>query len=285
MHEHWSAHTGRGLFLLLSGIPIAAGVIYALLFSLGLTGVLAEGFTLEHWRTVLGNPAFWRTLGFSLYVALMSITIALTLALWLVVLNPREFQRGSLSFFIYFPLSIPAIVMAFFVFQLLGKGGWLSRLAYQVGLIDALEQFPGWINDPWGVGIIVAHVIMATPFFTIYLANVYQNERIDDYLHLAATLGAGRRAAHRRIALPLLLRRALGTVFLYFMFVMGSYEIPLLLGSQSNQMVSVRTIQRLQRFNLGDIPEAYTISVAYTVLVIILLSVLLTVNRRQLRRS
>lgn len=285
MRADWSAHTGRGLFILLSGIPIAAGVTYALLYSLGLTGVLAEGFTLEHWRTVLSNPAFWRMLGFSLYVALISIALALALALWLILRSPREFQRGSLSFFIYFPLSIPAIVMAFFVFQLLGKGGWLSRLAHQVGLIERLAQFPGWINDPWGVGIIVAHVIMATPFFTIYLANLYQNERVGAYLNLAATLGATPRQARRRIALPLLLRRALGTVFLYFMFVMGSYEIPLLLGSQSNQMVSVRTIQRLQRFNLGDIPEAYTISVAYTIMVIVLLILLLTINRRQLRRS
>jgi len=285
MQANGAAQFGRLLFVLLSAVPIVAGVGYALLYSLGLTGVMAEGLTGAHWREVLGDAAFWRTIGFSLYVALVSILIALAIALALVLRSPRTFTKGSLSYMIYLPLSIPAIVMAFFIFQLLGKGGWLSRLAHQLGMISALGQFPDWVNDNYGIGIIVAHVIMAAPFFTIFFANLYENERLGDYLHLATTLGAGRRQRIFRVGVPILLRRGLATVFLYFMFVMGSYEIPLLLGSQSVQMVSIRTIQRLQRYNLGDIPEAYAISVAYTVLVVVLLSALLWFNRRQMRPS
>lgn len=282
--NNWPAGLARTLFVLFAGIPILSGVLYALLYSLGLTGVLADGFTLEHWREVLGNPAFWHTLAYSLYIAMISIAVSLGLALWLVLRFPNRFQRGNLAFFIYWPLSIPAIVMAFFVFQLMGKGGWLSRLAYQTGLIRSLDQFPDWVNDPWGIGIMTAHIFMATPFLTIYLGNIYTHERVADYLNLANTLGATDRQAMLRVGVPILLRRSLATLFLYVMFVMGSYEIPLLLGSQSSQMVSVRTIQRLQRFNLGDIPEAYVISVAYTVLIGILLAVFLTIHRRQLNR-
>ncbi len=285
MQQRWAAYGGRSLFVLLSAVPIVAGVSYALLYSLGLTGVMAEGFTLVHWQEILGDAAFWRTLGFSLYVAAVSIGVALGLSLALVLRSPQAYTKGMLSFFIYLPLSIPAIVMAFFIFQLLGKGGWLSRVSHQLGLISALEQFPDWVNDNYGIGIIVAHVIMATPFFTIFFANLYQNERLGEYLHLAATLGANGRQRIFRVAVPVLLRRGLATVFLYFMFVMGSYEIPLLVGSQSVQMVSVRTIQRLQRYNLGDIPEAYAISVAYTVLVAVLLGGLLWYNRKQMGRA
>lgn len=280
----WPAYSSRSLFVLLSAVPVVAGVSYALLYSLGLTGALSAGFTLAHWQEVLSGAGFWRTLGFSLYVGLMSIGIALALSLALVLREPKAFTRGKLSFLIYLPLSIPAIVMAFFIFQLLGKGGWLSRLSDQLGLISALEQFPDWVNDNYGIGIIVAHVIMAAPFFTIFFANLYHNERLGDYLHLAETLGANRHQQILQVALPVLLRRGLGTVFLYFMFVMGSYEIPLLVGSQSVQMVSVRAIQRLQRYNLGDIPEAYAISVAYSVLVVVLLGGLLWYNRKQLGR-
>lgn len=285
MQRAWAAYLGRFCFVLLSAVPIVAGIGYALLYSLGLTGVMAEGLTTAHWQEVWSDPAFWKTIGFSLYVALMSILIALAIALALVLRSPYSYTKGSLSFFIYLPLSIPAIVMAFFVFQLLGKGGWLSRLSYQLGVVSGLDQFPDWVNDNYGIGIIVAHVIMAAPFFTIFFANLYQNERLDAYLHLATTLGANRRQQIFRVAVPVLLRRGLATVFLYFMFVMGSYEIPLLLGSQSVQMVSIRTIQRLQRYNLGDIPEAYAISIAYTILVVLLLSGLLWYNRKQLSRA
>lgn len=284
MRTHWLPTGGRLLYLLLTALPLLAGVGYALAYSLGLTGVLATGLTLDHWSAVLGNPAFWRTLAFSLWVALASIGLSLALALALVLRDHRSFLRGRLSYFIYLPLCIPAIVMAFFIFQMLGKGGWLSRLAWHLGLISGLEGFPDWVNDNYGIAIIAAHVCMATPFFTLLLANVYRNEQLADYLQLAASLGAGRAQAIRRVALPILLRRSLATVFLYFLFVLGSYEIPLLLGSQSVQMVSVRTIQRLQRFNLGDIPEAYAICVAYTVMVAGLLSLLLLWNRRQLHR-
>jgi putative spermidine/putrescine transport system permease protein len=284
MQAAWAAYLGRFCFVLLSAVPIVAGIGYALLYSLGLTGVMAEGLTTAHWQEVWSDPAFWKTIGFSLYVALMSILIALGIALALVLRSPSSYTKGSLSFFIYLPLSIPAIVMAFFIFQLLGKGGWLSRLSYQLGVVSGLDQFPDWVNDNYGIGIIVAHVIMAAPFFTIFFANLYQNERLDAYLHLATTLGANRRQQVFRVAVPVLLRRGLATVFLYFMFVMGSYEIPLLLGSQSVQMVSIRTIQRLQRYNLGDIPEAYAISIAYTILVVLLLSGLLWYNRKQLSR-
>lgn len=285
MQERWGAYLGRSLFVLLSAVPILAGVTYALLYSLGLTGALSDGFTLVHWQEVLGDKAFWLTIGFSLYVAFCSIAIALFLSLIVVLRSPGTFTKGIMSYFIYLPLSIPAIVMAFFVFQLMGKGGWLSRLSYQLGITQGLEHFPDWVNDNFGIGIIVAHVIMATPFFTIFFANLYENERLTAYLQLAATLGAKKSQQTFKVAVPILLRRGMATIFLYFMFVMGSYEIPLLVGSQSVQMVSIRTIQRLQRFDLGEIPEAFVINIAYTIIVAILLTLLLWYNRQQLGRK
>jgi putative spermidine/putrescine transport system permease protein len=270
------------VYLLFTAVPILAGIFYALAYSLGLTGVLAEGFTLANWEKVLSNTAFWQTIGFSIYVAFTSIVLSLFIALGLIVRWPEAFSRGYLSFIIYLPLGIPAIVMAFYVFQLLGKGGWLSRLFYQLGLISGLQDFPDWVNDNYGLGIIFAHVCMASPFFTIFFANLYKNERAGLLREQAITLGATERQAISRVVLPVLLRRGIAAVFLYFMFVMGSYEIPLLLGSQSMQMISIRTIQKLQRYNLADIPEAYAISVVYSVLVLCMLFLLLLYNRKQL---
>lgn len=282
MQSRWWSYGSLSVYLLFTAVPILAGIFYALAYSLGLTGVLAEGFTLANWEKVLSNTAFWQTIGFSIYVAFTSIVLSLFIALGLIVRWPEAFSRGYLSFIIYLPLGIPAIVMAFYVFQLLGKGGWLSRLFYQLGLISGLQDFPDWVNDNYGLGIIFAHVCMASPFFTIFFANLYKNERAGLLREQAITLGATERQAISRVVLPVLLRRGIAAVFLYFMFVMGSYEIPLLLGSQSMQMISIRTIQKLQRYNLADIPEAYAISVVYSVLVLCMLFLLLLYNRKQL---
>ncbi len=263
-----STYLGLGLFFALTAFPLLLGIGYALLYSLGLAGILNEGFTLEHWAAVFGSAAFWETLAFSAYAAFASISLAVGLALAVVVRKPEAFGRGQLSFFIYLPLAIPAIVMAFFIFQMLSKGGMLSRLAHQLGMIEGLGQFPDWANDQYGIGIIAAHFCMALPFFIILYTNMYSSEGLKALMQQALTLGASPGQASLRVAVPILLRRSFATVALYFLFVMGSYEIPLLLGSQSRQMVSVLAIQKLQRFNLGDIPQAYTISVVYSVIVL-----------------
>lgn len=251
-------------------MPLGAGLIYALLYSLGLTGILNSGFTLAHWEKLLLGGEFWRSLGFSVWVALATMAISIALSLTAVLRWQRAFEGKFLSFLIYLPLVFPAMVVGFYTFQMLSKSGVLSRVSYQLGWINNLNQFPDWINDNWGIGIIVAHIFMATPFLIILFSNLYQNERLDEFVKLAETLGASQQQIVWRVTTPVLLNRAFATLVLYFIFVMSSYEIPLLLGSQSREMISVLTIRKLQRFNLNDIPQAYAISVLYGVVLITL---------------
>jgi len=257
-------------FLVLTAVPLGAGLIYALLYSLGLTGILNNGFTLDHWQKLLLGGTFWRSLGFSVWVALVTMAVSVALALGAVLRWQRAFAGRFLSFLIYLPLVFPAMVVGFYTFQMLAKSGVLSRVSYQLGWISNLNQFPDWINDNWGIGIIVAHTFMATPFLIILFSNLYQNERLDESVKLAETLGASQRQITWRVTTPVLLNRAFATLVLYFIFVMSSYEIPLLLGSQSREMISVLTIRKLQRFNLNDIPQAYAISVLYGAVLITL---------------
>lgn len=264
------------IFILLTVAPLLVGVGYALLYSVGLVGLLNTGFTLENWIKVLTDEAFWRSLGFSFYIAFITILISASLAMAAVVRVGAWFRRGTLSFMIYLPLVFPAMVMGFYTFQLLSKAGILSRIGFQLNIIQEVNNFPDLVNDTWGIGIIFAHVCMATPFLLILFNNLYQNERLEAYANLAKTLGATQGQITWRVLIPVLLNKAFATLLLYFIFVMSAYEIPLLLGSQSRQMVSVFTIQKLQRFNLEDMPQAYVVSVVYTVLIMIMLIVLLS---------
>lgn len=263
------------LLVLLTAVPMIAGLGYALLYSLGLVGLLREGFSWQHWRNVLGSWAFWQSLGFSLYLAAGSMALAIALALQLVLRWRGAWQKGWLSYGIYLPLTFPAMVVAFLVFQWLTGAGWFARLAYHSGLLKDVNQFPAMVNDQWGIGILLAHAAMATPFFAIFFGQLYVAERLPAYAQLAASLGATQRQVRRRVLIPVLLRRGSPTLILYFVFVLGSYEIPLLLGSQSPQMLSVLAIRKLQRFNLQDIPQAYVICLVYAALVLVVTPMLL----------
>ncbi|AKD05152.1 ABC transporter permease subunit [Pontibacter korlensis] len=263
----------RILFLLLAVLPVAGGLLYGLAYSFGLTGALSTGFSLEHWQQVLESGPFLHSLAYSLYIALVAITIATAVALFLTLYFKRSLRSGSLSYLLYLPLTIPAMVMGFLVFQLLTKSGLLSRVAYSFGVITELQEFPNLVHDTFGFGIILAHVLMAVPFLTLLLHAIYQEQNLDQLQEASANLGADKSYFVRHIAVPTLLKTAAPNLLLYFIFILGSYEIPLLIGSQQHQMVSVLAVQKFQRFNLFDIPQGYAISVAFTLFVLLTLAI------------
>lgn len=269
---------GVALFILLAVLPLVLGIGYALLYSLGLTGMVSSGFTLDIWVEIFTDMEVWLTYGYTLYIAVVSIGSSLIVSLSIVLLFSDRLNQPRISYFFYLPLSIPAIVMAFYIFQIFGGSGLLSRISYVLGATNSVQQFPGLINDLAGVGIITAHILMAVPFFVIFFHNIYRGEELGKMVQLASTLGAGTPFINRVITIPILLRRGFSTIMLYFIFVLGSYEIPLLLGREYPQMISVLVINKLRRFNLNDIPEAYGIAVMYT---FIILSVIVITYRKR----
>jgi putative spermidine/putrescine transport system permease protein len=255
------------LYILFAAVPVLCGFVYALLYSFGITGILSTGFTTEYWEKTLTAVQFWKSLGFSLFIALIVMLISLTFSMWIVISWTKNLYKGLLSYVSYLPLAFPAIVMAFFSFQLLSKSGFLSRLAFNVGLITSLDQFPDMTNDAYGISIIFSLCLLITPFFVILYSNLYQNERIPELKALATTLGAKPKQITIKIIIPILLKKSAFTIMLFVIFVMGTYEIPLLLGRQDPSMLSVFIIQKLQRYNLADIPQAYAIAVIYILLI------------------
>lgn len=266
---------GLFFFLLVVIIPFAAGIIYSLLYSTGLKGILSSGFTMQHATNVIREGEFFSSVTYSFYIASVSIFISLFIAIPGVVAFSDGITKSKSSFFVYMPLAIPAIVTAFISFQLLGKTGIFSTVAYHAKLINGLQQFPDLINDRFAIGIIATHVLMATPFFLIFFSNLFVSERLHDLSGAGASLGANKIQRVRHIVIPVLFRRGFTTILLYFIFVFGSYEIPLILGRQSPQMISVLIVRKMQRYNLFDIPQGYFLSLLYTLLVIIILLIFL----------
>lgn len=256
------------VFIAVVVLPFVSGMIYALLYSLGLIGVLNKGFTLNIWKDVLASEIFWASFFYSLYIAVVSIFLSVSVALACVAFWQRQLEKGLLSRMIYAPLCIPGTVMAFFSYQMLTKSGFISRVGHQTGAIKDLAHFPDLVNDAWGFGIIGTFVLLSAPFFIILFSGIYKNEHLHHYKLLAQNMGASSKQIFKRITLPILLNRAYVTIFVFVIFVMGSYEVPLLLGRQYPQMISVSIVQKIQKYNLYDIPQGYAMSVLYVLVVL-----------------
>jgi putative spermidine/putrescine transport system permease protein len=264
-----------GLLVVLTALPLGLGLGYAAGYSLGLFDLVNPGLTLRHWARTLAEGEVLASLGYSLYVAAVTILFTVGLSLGLVLGLGPPGRRGWFTGVMYFPLAIPALVAGFYCFQLLSRSGLLSRVAYRLGWVGSLNDFPELVQEPYGIGLVTAHAFLATPFFTILFRNLYLHERGDELGQVARTLGASAWQSLRRVVVPLLLRRAAAPLLLYFIFVLGSYEIPLLLGTQSPQMVSVLAVRKLRGYDLADYPEGYVVVTLYAGLVLGLVPLLL----------
>lgn len=169
-------------------------------------GTPSGGLTLAHWQAVLTDHGFWTALGFSLGLTFATLTLCMVSALTVVLLLAEQLRRPPLGILIYLPLAVPGVVAALVSYQVLGDGGVLARIAHALGWISQPSEFPSLVFDRYGVGIVLTHWAMVTPFFVILLDRLMDQERIPEFRRLAQALGASEWAAFRRVILPLLSR-------------------------------------------------------------------------------
>lgn len=253
----------RGLFYSVSLLPLLAGLAYALACSLGMAGSGASEFTIGYWQQILQSPETWISLLLSLAVSLVAVLIAVPVALILVLFYSEALENRVIRYILFLPVAIPPLIAAFMGAEWLGAGGMTARAVFAAS---------GWaipllVNDYWHTGIILSLTLMSIPFLTILLWQYSQSEKLSGLSELATSLGASKRQILFRVAIPVLLSRALPNIGLIFVFMFGAYEIPLLLGMQSPRMISVLIAQKFRKFDLADIPQAYALTVLYALVV------------------
>ncbi len=250
---------------------MVAGLGYALFNSFGLAGILSNGFTLTYWQSFFKSGEFVESFLYSLGLSVLIISIAVVFALGISISFSKNINAGKGAYLFYIPLAIPYIVAGFISYQLFNPTGLFSRIAYALHITSSPETFPALTNDALSFGIVFTHVIIATAFFTILFAGIFKNEQLASLADVAKSIGAGNKTITKRIFIPIILKKAFPSIILYGIFTLGSYEIPLLLGRQTPQFISVAIATKFQRFNLHDIPIAYCMAAAYTLLIVFIL--------------
>lgn len=281
MNDKW-ARSAFAAYLVLVIAPLAAGMVYAAAYSVGLAGLLRTGLSLAAWRAIINSGELFSALLLSAWVALAVTGLSTASGLVLALTLRGPIVHGSLGGLLHLPLALPTTVVAFATYQLLSGGGWLARIARALGTGAGDGAFPELVQDRWGIGIIAAHTLLAAPLLAIVFAQLYQAKRVDELAALARSLGASRGQIVRRVELPLLLRAARTNLFLLLVVVFGSYEIALALGRQSPQMLSVMTMRKFAMFDLNEKPQAYALALLYTLL---MLAVLIAVLGRAEKRD
>jgi putative spermidine/putrescine transport system permease protein len=266
-------YLGIALYTCFVIVPMAAGFVYAGLYSIGAVGVFSRGVTLEHWLALLSSAELLRSIALSVGIAAVTTICSVGIGFAAGVGLREWLQRGVLSFVAHVPLAMPTAVAAFVVFQVFSGGGFAARLLMGMGIISSAKEFPSLVHDSLGAGIVLAHTMLAAPFFALLFAQLYESEHLPSLAALASTLGASRSQRLVYVVAPVLLRRAAANSALMFVVVLGSYEIPLLLGLQSPQMLSVLAHRKYAMFDVGEKPQAFVVAIIYTAIVLVMLAV------------
>ena len=271
--------------MLLTAGPLLGGLVFMLLYSTGLVGLLTDGFTLRYWSHVVMDGQTWRSLLYSLFIGSASLGASLALALALQAALRDRLRGGALGGLLFLPLAVPPLTAAVLSVEIIGNGGLLSRLAHAAGWISNPGDFPTVLFTPSGIGIVITHITLVTPFLLLLLDRIAANERLGELARVAQTLGASPWQSWRRVSLPILLRSSAPALTVYSLALAGAFEIPLLVGAQSPAMISVFIQRRFGQYDLRTRPEAYALASLYAGLAIGLLLALSAWRARRVPRE
>jgi len=144
----------------------------------------------------LTSPAVWQALRLSLLCATAATALSLVIGVPLAWLLARVAfpGRGLVRALVTLPLVLPPVVGGVALLMALGRNGIVGRL---------LDDWFGITLPFTTAGVVVAEAFVAMPFLVI---SVEGTLRAADprYEEAAATLGASRFTAFRRITLPLI---------------------------------------------------------------------------------
>lgn len=252
-------------------ILLVPQIVLSILFVIGLiTGITqslgvipAFGLkepTLLYYKEVLNRPDMFASVVYSLKIAFVSASLSTVLGVVLcgiLVMSGRT--TGTVVRIVQFPIIVPHVVAALFVINIFSQNGILARIAYMIGLITDQQQFPMFIYDGGGVGVIMAYLWKEVPFIIYFVIALMAN--INGNLGEAAiNLGAGKWKTFRKVTLPLCKNTIISGFLIIFVFALGAYELPLLLGATMPKALPILAYQQYIHPDLQNRPYAMALN-------------------------
>ena len=242
-------------------IVFLVGLIQGLVQSIGVIPVFGlTKPTLQYYKEVFCNKEILRSIVFSLRIAFISSACATVLGVILcgvIVLN----RRGNSGYMrvIQLPIAVPHVVVALFTINILSQNGLLARVCYALGIIKEQQQFPLLMFDSDGMGIILAYLWKGIPFIVYFIIALMSN--INDKLGEASrNLGASRWTTFYKVTLPLCKHSIFSGFLILFVFTLGAYELPAILGGTSPRALPVQAYIEYIHPNLKNRPYAMALN-------------------------
>lgn len=216
--------------------------------------------TLKYYKEILTRPDILQSLKYSLYIAFVSAFFATLIGtiLCAILVNLKQ-VKGKVMRVVQIPIIVPHVIVALFVINILSQNGILARIGAQLGLITDQQQFPLLLYDGHGIGVILAYLWKEIPFIVYFVIALMAN--ISESLGEAATnLGANQIQVFWKVTLPLCMNTVLSGFLIVFVFALGAYELPFILGATLPRALPVLSYIEYSKPDLLARPYAMAIN-------------------------
>lgn len=221
-------------WLIVPAVALMGVVYFAPLLRVLWISVTEPAVGLGNYALLLTNPAVNRvlitTFRVSLTTTVVSILVAYLIAYAITHAEPR--RRRTMLLFVLLPFWISVLVRAFAWVTLLGREGVINKTLLAVGVIS--EPLNLMYNE-FGVDVGMVHYMVPVATLTLYANMAGLDRRL---VSAARGLGATRWQAFWRVFLPLSLPGVAAASVLIFVFSMGFFVTPALLGGGKTLMAA-----------------------------------------------
>ena len=229
-NRRWLSH-----LVLIAPLLVGLSLVYILpFFGVAAWSVTLPAVGLGQYEKLVGDDlvlsVFLRTARISCTVTVLAVAAAYAIAyLWV---RGTRLQRRLFELCILVPFWISLLTRAFGWLALLSSRGLVNTWLQALGLVDEPLQL---VRNEFGVVVGMVHVLI--PFAVFPLASAMRS--VDERVLLAAQgLGASRLRVFWSVFLPMTMSGIAGSALITFVFTLGFFVTPAILGGGRSVMVA-----------------------------------------------
>ena len=191
--------------------------------------------------------------------------------------------KGKMMRIVQLPIIVPHVVVALFVINICSQNGFLARVCCRLGIIGEQQEFPMIIYDSHGIGIVIAYLWKEIPFIIYFVIALMAN--IDGKLGEASVnLGADKIQTFFRVTLPLCIHTICSGFLIIFVFALGAYELPFILGATTPKALPVQAYIQYTHPDLRNRPYAMALNGIIIVLSLVSAWIYFILMRKNLKK-
>jgi spermidine/putrescine transport system permease protein len=256
----WALGAWSALALLYLFIPIFIVVLFSFNDNKGRFNFTWQGFTLDHWKDPFANPDLAVALKNSILIAIIATVIATALGTFMAMSLVRYRFRGrsTVDFYVFLPLATPEVVL----------GAALLALFLQAGTNTGFAT------------IVIAHVMFTISYVVVTVKA--RLEGMDRHIEEAAMdLGATEWATFRKITLPMIAPGVAAAALLAAAISVDDFVITVFNAGQTQTF----PLFIFGATRQGVPPEVNVLATCLLVIILVLMALNVTVQRRLARRD